>query len=241
MNDAKEKNQKIKIKNIVLIFVIFIAVAGMTFGVWRGVDFYNSKIESLKKENVSNENYFKEMEASLSAVISTLENEDLRKTNMELMRKMSELKNIFGKSLVNYKEILEIDGLGGKTDVLTASFAGILQAISNEDFVLATTASARLALEIDKENNRLKTLSVTIPKNITEKQEAPNSGFSKQKVKVGENYFVVDIVAADLNSTRVVVDTASESTCTKDCPVLPLFFVQKLTQIARTRKIVLMC
>lgn len=221
MNKEKNSNS-IKVKNVVLIFVSFFAVAGLALGAWQGVSFYNGKIDGLKNEIVSKQNSFREVEASLSAIISALESEDLRKTNMEVMRKMSELKNVFGKSLVNYKEILEIDELGGKTDTLTASFAGVLQAISKEDLVLATTASAKLALEIDKESTRLKTLSVAIPKNISEKQEAPNSGFSKQKVRVGENFFVVDIIAADLGSTKVIVDTASESTCTKDCPVLPL-------------------
>jgi len=32
----------------------------------------------------------------------------------------------------------------------------------------------------------------------------------------------VDIITADLNSTRVIVDTASDSDCTNNCPVLPL-------------------
>jgi len=34
--------------------------------------------------------------------------------------------------------------------------------------------------------------------------------------------FMVDIVAGDLGSTRVIVDTASDSTCGDNCPVLPL-------------------
>lgn len=221
-NQELENSNNVKIKNIGLIFVSFFAVAGLSFGAWKGVSFYDSEIEGLKVESNSRENYFKEVEASLSAVISVLESEDLRKTNMEVMRRMSELKNIFGKTLINYRDILEIGELGGKIDTLEASFAGVLQAISKDDPVAASTASARLAHEVEKESNRLKTLTVAIPKNVVEKQEAPNSGFSKQKVKVGENYFVVDIVAADLGSTKVVVDTASESTCTKDCPVLPL-------------------
>lgn len=33
---------------------------------------------------------------------------------------------------------------------------------------------------------------------------------------------MVDIIATDLNSTKVIVDTASDGTCTNDCPVLPL-------------------
>lgn len=33
---------------------------------------------------------------------------------------------------------------------------------------------------------------------------------------------MVDIIAADLNSTKVIVDTASDSDCKDNCPVLPL-------------------
>ncbi|OGD83805.1 hypothetical protein A2572_03880 [Candidatus Collierbacteria bacterium RIFOXYD1_FULL_40_9] len=221
-NQELENSNNVKGGNIVLIFITFFAVVGLALGAWNGISFYNKSIETLKNENIANENTFREVEASLSALIRLLEEEDLRKTNKEITKKMSELKNIFGKALVNYKDILEIEELGGKTEPLVASFAGILQAISKEDLISATTASARLSLEIGRESSRLKTLSVAIPKNVAEKQEAPGSGYSKQKVKVSENYFVVDIVAADLGSTKVIVDTASESTCTKDCPALPL-------------------
>jgi exopolysaccharide biosynthesis protein len=34
--------------------------------------------------------------------------------------------------------------------------------------------------------------------------------------------YLVSIVSADLNSTRVIVDTASDGTCANDCPVKPL-------------------
>lgn len=50
----------------------------------------------------------------------------------------------------------------------------------------------------------------------------PSSGFSKQTISAEGQNFTVSIVAADLNSTRVIVDTASESDCANDCPVLPL-------------------
>lgn len=50
----------------------------------------------------------------------------------------------------------------------------------------------------------------------------PGSGFSKQVVSLNGQNFTVAIVAADLTSTRVIVDTASESDCSNDCPVLPL-------------------
>ncbi len=50
----------------------------------------------------------------------------------------------------------------------------------------------------------------------------PGSGFSYQSVSADGQNFNVSIIAADLNSTKVIVDTASDSDCSNNCPVLPL-------------------
>lgn len=50
----------------------------------------------------------------------------------------------------------------------------------------------------------------------------PGAGYSRQSVSIEGKTFTVDIVAADLSSTKVVVDTASDSDCSNDCPVLSL-------------------
>ncbi len=50
----------------------------------------------------------------------------------------------------------------------------------------------------------------------------PGSGYSYQYVSTDGQTYGVAIVAADLNSTKVIVDTASESDCSNDCPTLPL-------------------
>lgn len=50
----------------------------------------------------------------------------------------------------------------------------------------------------------------------------PVSGYSRQSVSADGATFTVDIVAADLNSTKVIVDTASPSDCSNNCPVLSL-------------------
>lgn len=50
----------------------------------------------------------------------------------------------------------------------------------------------------------------------------PNSGYSYQKVGVDGQNFNVSLIAADLNSTKVIVDTASDSDCANNCPVLAL-------------------
>lgn len=57
---------------------------------------------------------------------------------------------------------------------------------------------------------------------VTTDNNPPGAGFSRQTVSAeGQNYPVA-IVAADLNSTKVIVDTASENDCKNECPVLPL-------------------
>lgn len=50
----------------------------------------------------------------------------------------------------------------------------------------------------------------------------PNSGYSYQTVSFDGQTFPVSIVAADLNSTKVIVDTASDSDCSNNCPVTSL-------------------
>ncbi len=50
----------------------------------------------------------------------------------------------------------------------------------------------------------------------------PGAGYSRQTVATARGNFTVDIIAADLGSTRVIVDTASPSDCANDCPALSL-------------------
>ncbi|OGY07916.1 MAG: hypothetical protein A2700_01280 [Candidatus Blackburnbacteria bacterium RIFCSPHIGHO2_01_FULL_44_64] len=50
----------------------------------------------------------------------------------------------------------------------------------------------------------------------------PGAGYQRQTVQTDIGSFTVDIIAADLGSTRVIVDTASESTCTNNCPTVSL-------------------
>ena len=50
----------------------------------------------------------------------------------------------------------------------------------------------------------------------------PNAGYSRQSVKTDAGVFTVSIVSADISSTRVIVDTASTSDCSSNCPALSL-------------------
>ncbi len=70
--------------------------------------------------------------------------------------------------------------------------------------------------ENQQEDNILDTASIPTSNTL------PANGYSRQKVSVGSGLFTVSLVAGNLNSTRVIVDTASDSSCRNDCPVLSL-------------------
>lgn len=50
----------------------------------------------------------------------------------------------------------------------------------------------------------------------------PGSGYSRQVVQTDAGSFIASIVAANTSTTKVIVDTASTSDCSSNCPVLSL-------------------
>lgn len=57
----------------------------------------------------------------------------------------------------------------------------------------------------------------------------PSSGYKQQYVKSKNGTFLVDIIAGNLNNTKVIVDTASDSDCSNGCPTYSL-----ATYVSRT-------
>lgn len=50
----------------------------------------------------------------------------------------------------------------------------------------------------------------------------PGSGYSRQSVQTDAGIFTVSLIAANISSTTVIVDTASTSDCGSNCPALSL-------------------
>lgn len=159
--------------------------------------------------------------ASLSAEIEKLNNEDLRKANREVKLEIEKEKAAYRNALEVYKLLLGIREQSNKTVQFDSAFASILDNLAKDKPDVANELSKKLKADIEKEVVRLASL-VKIPANVVEKNTAPSSGYSRQKVVVVSNSYLVDIIAGDLNSIKVIVDTASDGTCTNDCPVLPL-------------------
>lgn len=128
---------------------------------------------------------------------------------------------------MSYESLLELRDNGIRVDTREQSFTDILNAVIDEDYDRADTRLTALLTNFNSESQSLYASAAVaagpaISSSVPAINQAPTSGYRRQKVVSGGRSFLVDIVAADLNSTKVVVDTASEGTCTDNCPVLPL-------------------
>ena len=205
---------------LAILVTILIVITGLILAKQRQL-LLQTENDSLKKQVAVALSRVQELDGE----IATLQAVDLRQENNTLRQQMLDLSTAYKSSLANYEEIIKLQELpGAKVVPLQITFASVLNLLSLNNLSGAKDANKKLVGEISKEKARLAALAsvVVIPANIPQKNEPPSSGFSRQKVTIEGTSFLVDIVAADLGSTKVVVDTTSEGTCTDNCPVLPL-------------------
>lgn len=95
----------------------------------------------------------------------------------------------------------------------------------SQEKVKSTESSALSPVSLTEQSPVVKE-AVTPPSEFVEEplttSTPPASGYQQQQVAIDLGVFTVDIIAADLNTTWVIVDTASDADCHNDCPVLPL-------------------
>lgn len=99
--------------------------------------------------------------------------------------------------------------LSKKEPTNSSSSANILTSTPNPTIILKTPTPTLV-------------ITATPAPQVAINNSPPGSGYSRQAVSIDSGTFTVDIIAADLNTTRVIVDTASDSDCSDNCPVLPL-------------------
>ncbi|HVZ11940.1 MAG TPA: phosphodiester glycosidase family protein [Patescibacteria group bacterium] len=157
-----------------------------------------------------------------------LKNQDQYKINQSQKTEIENINKTFKKAESEYQDIVDLDTQKGKTDPFKKSFAKILDYLSDRNYSSASADLTTLAGDIQKEKDRLAALlqnssggDVSVA-SLAQNNTPPGAGFSRQAVSANGETFAVDIIAADMGSTRIVVDTASDSDCHDNCPVLSL-------------------
>lgn len=175
----------------------------------------NSSLET-KIKNINNE-------------LTELKNQDQYKINEDLKNNIKNIENSYKSALESYKKILDLRVQKAKTADLENQFAKVLNYLSTLNYSSASADLKLLSENIKKVEDSLVVVQTTSFTDAPVSNSPPGSGFSQQKVSTEKGEFLVSIVAADLNSTHVIVDTASDGDCRDNCPVLPL-----ATYIARS-------
>jgi len=160
--------------------------------------------------------------SSAQTTIIQLQSEDQRVRNDQLHDELKTMQSVFKKSLASYESLLDLKEGKGKSSVLDKQYALVLSTLSSNNYASASSLLASLDTLIQKEQEKIASQSATVAVTAVASNTPPGSGFSRQRVQTSAGEFVVDIIVADLRSSKVIVDTASDSTCTDNCPVLPL-------------------
>ncbi len=165
-----------------------------------------------------------ELQASLSAELTTLKNEDQYLVNEELKQRMAETEAVVQSTSEYYEQLLKLKNKTDDTQDLDQLYTDALVYLSKLNYSSASATLAELEQGIEKTEQELADVAaqMEIPAGVPESLTPPNSGYSRQKITTETGSYLVSLIAADLSSTRVIVDTAADNDCHQDCPVLSL-------------------
>mgnify|MGYP001599171993 CR=1 FL=1 len=207
---------------VVIATIVLVLVASIS------IYFFTS--QSVKIKDLGHTN--SDLQSKISKIdteLTKLKNEDQYKVNKDLKDKIKKTEDGYKDSLGIYNRITDLRAQNIKTAELDKQFAKVLDNLSKLNYSSASSDLKTLTLGIEKEEASLKASSGSVGgqtsaqiANVAVNNSAPGSGYSQQKVSTPNGDFLVSLVAADLNSTRVLVDTASDGDCRDNCPALPL-------------------
>ncbi len=156
--------------------------------------------------------------------ITELESRDEFKINKTLEDEVDNINRTYTNSINLYEKIVDLKSQKQDTTKHDTLYAKIVKLLSDKNYASASATITDLDKTVKETEDKLATTKTAAPstENLTQSNTPPNSGFSVQAVSVDGQTYRVAIIAGDLNSTKVVVDTASESDCRDNCPTLSL-------------------
>jgi hypothetical protein len=195
-------------------FVVFLVLAIVGFGL-----FFKTQSEKQSLEQSHRE--LQVLQESTQAELTKLQNEDQFQRNEALQEEIENINETFESALARYEEILKLKDEGVRTQALDAEFAEIITLLADRNYASASTQLTELDKAVEAEQAKLAAAAAApAPANVPVINTAPDAGgYRRQSVETELGTFVVDVIAADLGSTRVVVETASGGDCGNECPV----------------------
>lgn len=196
-----------------IVAAIIIFLSALVFNLGKNEE--NMKINEKKLNNLV-QSYKKEA--------NELRSQDQYQINKKLEEEIGNINKTYKKAVTTYEGISDLSLSSKNSNELTRQFASVLSLLSEKNYASAQASLISLDAKIKTEKDRIAALSLgsVSLENLKQSNTPPGSGYSRQRVDALGSSYAVDIVAGDLSSTRVIVDTASDSDCKDNCPVLSL-------------------
>lgn len=195
--------------------VLVLSAAG-----WFAFSYYQNTTSKLLLLQ-SNKSKLDKTLGEISSELKVLKNQDQYKINKDLEGKIKSIETTYAMTVKVYEKLLDLKVISKNTSALDEQYAEILTLLSKRNYASAEVSLTVLSRNIDAERQKV-AASFQIPASAPQSNTPPGAGYSSQAVSTELGEFLVNIIAADLNSTRVIVDTASDGDCRNDCPVLSL-------------------
>ena len=164
----------------------------------------NTQLETTKKE------------------LAAFKNQDQVKRNNTLEEEIKSINKTYANSIGAFEKLTDLKAQKIDTSKIDVLYAQIVKYLSDKNYASASATLADLSKGIQDATPKIAATVQTQSAPQTASNNPPGSGYSFQSVSADGQTYNVAIIAADLNSTKVIVDTASDSDCSNNCPVLPL-------------------
>lgn len=209
-----------------LVVVLYIVSLGSLF--YLATQLSTSKSQNLKSFE-ENQNLKSDLETTQKE-LEQLANQDQILINKNLEEEIKNINQTYKTAISSYEDLNDLKVLSKNlpTQAGTAAFdqqyAKIVNLLAEKKYTEAQDEITKLTKDVAAEKAKVTAASVPAPAtaSVPENNTPPSSGYSRQTVSTDAGNFVVSIISADLSSTKVIVDTASDSDCSDNCPVLPL-------------------
>lgn len=158
--------------------------------------------------------------------LTDLQSQDQIAVNKALEAEIKDINTTYKKSVAIYEDLIDLKELSNNTAKLDQLYASSISILANKNYASASAQLDQLSKDIATERSKV-VVAVVPPAqmaNVPQSNTPPGAGYSRQTVQSDAGSFVVSMVAADMGSTKVIVDTASDSDCANNCPVLPEMF-----------------
>lgn len=176
--------------------------------------------------------------SSTQKAFNDLKNQDQYKINQQLKKDLENTHGSYTSLIKVFENIQDLKSKKQDTENLEDAYADIVRDLSDLKYASAEGKISSISAQINKINDDLAKaaaeaaakaafdaakLAASSPNGpAATSNTAPSGGFGYQSVNTDIGSFTLSIIAADLNSTRVIIDTASDSDCSDNCPVLSL-------------------